>query len=62
MKKVYQKPMVEFIKLECEDIITCSNGFPEQPKDPGCGHGNSGHGHNNGHGFGPIWHPWWPWW
>lgn len=62
MKKVYQKPVVEFIKLENEDIITCSNGFPEPPQDPDCGHGNSGHGHNNGHGSGPNWRPWWPWW
>ena len=44
MKKTYTKPVVEFIHLECEDIITCSNGF--EPCHPGPGP----------HGPGPI-HP-----
>ena len=56
MKKVYQKPVVEFIKFDNVDIITCSGGGYIPPEEPGCGGGNHG---NTGHGKIPFWP--WPW-
>lgn len=58
MKKVYQKPTVEMIHFNYEDIVTCSgcghedhgdNGHHYGWGDPQSGHGNDGgHGHNHG--------------
>ena len=56
MKQKYTSPSVEFIRLDFEDIITCSGGSCI-PEEPGHGHGH-GHawgydnGHHNGHGKG----------
>lgn len=61
MKKVYEKPSIEVIHFNYEDIITASNGCGCEDGshgnhghhygwgDPQPGHGNDGgHGHNHG--------------
>lgn len=42
MKKQYEKPTIEVIHIDYEDIITTSNGCD-------CGDPHHDHGHHNGH-------------
>ena len=44
MKKTYNKPTIEFIYFEHEDIITTSCGY--------CCYDDSEHGHGNHYGWG----------
>ena len=53
MKKVYTKPKIEVINVECEDVISCSCGRPGNHHGhhkPGGGGGNNGNGNGHGHG------------
>lgn len=46
MKKVFEEPKIEFIPIEPEDIITCSNGC-DCPMKPGWGFGDDNHEHHH---------------